>query len=55
MNEYEVTYTNGQVVEIEAWTPEAAETIAEEDAAESGWSGVSVASIKLLAAQEIEL
>ena len=36
MNEYEVTYTNGDVVEIEAWTPEAAQAIAEEDAEENG-------------------
>jgi hypothetical protein len=23
MNEYEVTFNNGEIVEIEAWTPEA--------------------------------
>ena len=32
MNEYEVTFTNGKTVEIEAWTPEAARVIAIEDA-----------------------
>ena len=32
MNEYEVTYVNGEVVEIEAWTPELAEAVAEEEA-----------------------
>jgi hypothetical protein len=31
MNEYEVTFINGDVVEIEAWTPEAASVIAIED------------------------
>ena len=28
MNEYEVTFNNGEIVEIEAWTPEAAGVIA---------------------------
>ena len=32
MNEYDVTLNNGETVEIEAWTPEAAEVIALEDA-----------------------
>ena len=47
MNEYEVTYVNGEVVEIEAWTPIIAEAIAEEDAESSG-QPLSVASVKLL-------
>ena len=55
MNEYRITYTNGEVVEIEAWTPEAAQAIAEEEAEENGWSGLAVVSVELLMAQEIEL
>jgi hypothetical protein len=31
MNDYEVTYANGEVVVITAWTPEAALAIADED------------------------
>ncbi len=31
MNGYEVTFTNGKTMEIEAWTPEAAGVIALED------------------------
>ena len=50
MNEYQVTYTNGEVVEIEAWTPELAKAIAEEDA-----PNLSVVSVELLASQEVEL
>ena len=53
MNEYEVTYVNGEVVEIEAWTPELAEAIAEEEA-ESGGRPLSVASVRLLASQSPE-
>jgi hypothetical protein len=45
MNEYRVTFVNGQVVEIEAWTPEIAWAIAEEEA------GQSVVSVELLALQ----
>jgi hypothetical protein len=47
MYEYEVTYVNGEVVEVEAWTPVIAEAIAEEDADMSG-RPLSVASVKLL-------
>jgi hypothetical protein len=50
MNEYEVTFINGDVVEIEAWTPEAAEVIALEDAELEGRSGLAVASVELLKA-----
>ena len=40
MNEYEVTFINGDVVEVEAWTPEAASVIAIEDAEIEGRSGL---------------
>ena len=50
MNEYEVTYVNGEVVEIEAWTPELAEAVAEEEADLNG-RPLSVASVRLLASQ----
>jgi hypothetical protein len=55
MNEYEVTFTNGESVEIEAWTPEAAGVIALEDAELEGRSGLSVVSVELLAARPLEL
>ena len=35
MNEYQVTFATGEVVEIEAWTPEIAWVIAEEEAGQS--------------------
>lgn len=54
MNEYEVTFTNGETVEIEAWTPEAAQVIAIEDAELEGRTGMSVASVELLTARQIE-
>jgi hypothetical protein len=47
MNAYEVTYANGDVVEVEAWTPVIAQTIAEEDADLNG-QPLSVVSVKLL-------
>ena len=49
MNEYEVTYVNGEVVKIEAWTPELAEAIAEEEADLNG-RPLSVTNVRLLAA-----
>ena len=55
MNEYQVTYVNGEAVEIEAWTPEAAQAIAEEGAEENGWSGLAVVNVELLVARKIEL
>ena len=55
MNEYEVTYSDGSVVEIEAWTPEAARAIAEEDAEESGAPGLVVAKVELQVERPIEL
>ena len=53
MNEYQVTYSNGKVMEIEAWTPELAQAIAEEDAEQDGRSGLSVVSVELLASHEV--
>lgn len=55
MNEYEVTFTNGETVEIDAWTPEAAGVIAVEDAELDGRTDLAVASVELLAARYIEL
>ena len=54
MNEYRVTFANGEVVEIEAWTPEIAGAIAEEDAGLDGRS-LSVASVELLTLQQAEI
>jgi hypothetical protein len=54
MNEYQVTYSNGEVAEIEAWTVEAAEVIAEEDAEAQGWTGLSVVGVELLSPQQVE-
>jgi hypothetical protein len=54
MNEYRVTYTNGESVEIEAWTPEAAAVIAEEDAEMEGRTDLVVASVELVTARQIE-
>jgi hypothetical protein len=54
MNDYEVTYSNGVVVEVEAWAPEVAAVIAEEDAELKGWSGLSVVSVTLLTSQPVE-
>jgi hypothetical protein len=53
MNEYEVTFVNGEVVEVEAWTPTIAQTIAEEEASSNGQS-LEVASVKLLRLQPAE-
>jgi hypothetical protein len=49
MNDYEVTYANGEVAVITAWTPEAALTIAEEDGDLYGCAGISAVSVSLLA------
>ena len=48
MNEYQVTFTTGEVVEVEAWTPEIAQAIAEEEADQA------VVSVELLALQPTE-
>ena len=55
MNEYTVTFTNGETVEIEAWTPEAASVIALEDAELEGQTDLTVASVELLKARQLEL
>jgi hypothetical protein len=55
MNEYNVTFTDGEKVEIEAWTPEAAKVIALEEAECEGRSGVSVTSVELLTTGQLEL
>ena len=47
-NEYEVTYANGEVVVITAWTPEAALAIADEDGELYGCPGVAAVSVNLL-------
>jgi len=48
VNEYEVKYANGEVVVITAWTPEAAQAIATEDADQYGLRGVSAIDVQLL-------
>ena len=53
MNEYEVTYVNGEVVEVEAWTPIIAQAIAEEEADLNG-RPLSVVSVELLRLQPTE-
>ena len=47
MNDYQVTFANGDVVEVEAWTPEIARAIAEEEAELDGQSVVSVELLRL--------
>ncbi len=49
MNDYEVTYANGEVVVITAWTPEAALAIADEDGDLYGCPGLSAVAVSLLA------
>ena len=46
MNEYQVTFANGEVVEVEAWSPEIARAIAEEEADQS------IVGIELVARQQ---
>lgn len=53
MNEYEVTFANGEVVEVEAWTPTIAQAIAEEEADFDG-RAQAVASVRLLRLQATE-
>jgi hypothetical protein len=48
MHEYEVTYSDGTVVEITAWTDIIAQAIAEEDAEFDGRPDLSVVSVQLL-------
>ena len=54
MNDYEVTYANGDVVVITAWTPEAALAIAEEDGELYGCPGIGAVTVNLLAAHAAE-
>jgi hypothetical protein len=49
MNDYQVTFANGDVVEVEAWTPEIAGVIAEEEA---DLDGQPVVSVELLPVQQ---
>ena len=49
MNDYEVTYANGEVVVISAWTPEAGLAIADEDGKNYGFAGISAVTVNLLA------
>ena len=53
MNRYEVTYVNGEVLEVEAWTPIIAQAIAEEEADLNG-RPLSVVSVELLRLQPTE-
>jgi hypothetical protein len=52
MHEYEVTYNDGTVVEISAWTEIIAQAIAEEDAEFDGRPDLSVVSVQLLVARK---
>ena len=54
MNTYQVTYANGAVVEIEAWTQEIAQIIAEEEAESAGAAGMAVVRVELLQPQPVE-
>ena len=49
MNDYEVTFANGEVAVITAWTPEAALAIAEEDGDLYGYAGISAVTVNLMA------
>ena len=51
MNDYQVTFANGEVVEVEAWMPEIAQVIAEEEADLNG-RPQSVVSVELLSVQQ---
>ena len=53
MNDYQVTFANGEVVEVEAWMPEIARVIAEEEADLNG-RPLSVVSVELLGLQPTE-
>ncbi len=47
MNDYEVTFANGEVAVVTAWTPEAAIVIAEEDGDLYGCAGTSAVTVSL--------
>ena len=53
MNNYQVTFANGEVVEVEAWMPKIAGVIAEEEADLDG-RPLSVVSVELLPPQPTE-
>jgi hypothetical protein len=55
MNDYEVTYANGDVAVVTAWTPEAALVIAEEDGDLYGCEGISAVSVSLLSAHAADV
>jgi hypothetical protein len=54
MNDYEVTYANGEVAVITAWTPEAALAIAEEEGDLYGCTGISAVTASLLESHPAE-
>ena len=54
MNDYEVTFANGEVAVITAWTPEAALAIAEEDGDLYGCAGISAVTVNLTASHTTE-
>ena len=54
MNDYEVTYANGEMAIVTAWTPEAALVIAEEDGELYGCAGIEAVAVNLLAAAPAE-
>ncbi len=54
MNDYEVTYANGEVVVISAWTPEAAIAIAEEEGDLNNCAGMAAVTATLLATHPTE-
>lgn len=55
MNEYEVTFTNGEVVVVAAWTPDAAQAVAEENADHYGCRGLSAVTVTLTTSRELEV
>ena len=55
MNDYEVTYANGEVAIITAWTPEAAIAIAEEEGDLYGCAGIAAVAATLLASHPTEV
>jgi predicted NAD/FAD-dependent oxidoreductase len=55
MNDYEVTFTNGEVVMIAAPTPEEAQAIAETNAPRYGCQGLSAVSIEPLISMPLGL
>jgi hypothetical protein len=54
MDDYRVTYSNGETAIISAWTPELAQAVAEEEAEERGFAGSAVVCVELLEPQEVQ-